>query len=165
MTLTAGGTRDPAVPKQKCTSRMAVSAWRHTGAKFFFRSVGQASVRLCGQISEKQGLSILFFVVVPFLREEARFLRKRFNQRSPRLPTTPAARKSRAGRAAWPRRKTEFAISLKECMFQSTVAPSTEGVIKKDFIGFAVLSSSLVPLKREVSNHNGIFDERAETHP
>ena len=67
--------------------------------------------------------------------------------------------------AAWPLRKTEFAISLKECMFQSTVAPSTEGVIKKDFIGFAVLSSSLVPLKREVSNHNGIFDERAETHP
>ena len=33
------------------------------------------------------------------------------------------------------------------------------GVTKKDFIGFAVLSTPLFPLKGKVSNHKGIFDE------
>ena len=33
------------------------------------------------------------------------------------------------------------------------------GVTKKDFIGSAVLSTSLFPLKVEVSNHKEIFDE------
>ena len=33
------------------------------------------------------------------------------------------------------------------------------GVTKKDFIGFAVLSTTFSPLKGEVSNHKGIFDE------
>ncbi len=31
---------------------------------------------------------------------------------------------------------------------------------EKDFIGFAVLSIPLFPLKGEVSNHKGIFDEK-----
>ena len=62
-------------------------------------------------------------------------------------------------------------------MLQSTVAPIRRltpqptdrgradcpslkgGVTKKDFIGFAVLSTPLFPLKGEVSNHKGIFDE------
>ena len=35
-----------------------------------------------------------------------------------------------------------------------------EGVTKKDFIGFAVLSTALFSLKGEVSNHKGIFDEK-----
>ena len=34
------------------------------------------------------------------------------------------------------------------------------GVTKKDFIGSAVLSTTLFPLKGEVSNHKGIFDEQ-----
>ena len=34
------------------------------------------------------------------------------------------------------------------------------GVTKKDFIGSAVLSTSLFPLKGEVSNHKGICDEK-----
>ena len=38
----------------------------------------------------------------------------------------------------------------------------TGGVSEKDFIGSAVLSTSLFPLKGEVSNHKGIFDEEAE---
>lgn len=33
------------------------------------------------------------------------------------------------------------------------------GVTEKDFIGSAVLSTTLFPLKGEVSNHKGIFDE------
>ena len=33
------------------------------------------------------------------------------------------------------------------------------GGTEKDFIGFAVLSDALFPLKGEVSNHKGIFDE------
>ena len=33
------------------------------------------------------------------------------------------------------------------------------GGTEKDFIGFAVLSTPLFPLKGEVSNHKGIFDE------
>jgi hypothetical protein len=33
------------------------------------------------------------------------------------------------------------------------------GVTGKDFIGFAVLSTALFPLKGELSNHKGIFDE------
>ena len=37
------------------------------------------------------------------------------------------------------------------------------GVTKKDFIGSAVLSTSLFPLKGEVSSHKGIFDETAQT--
>ena len=38
--------------------------------------------------------------------------------------------------------------------------PSLEGgVTEKDFIGFAVLSTPFFPLKGEVSNHKGIFDE------
>ena len=38
--------------------------------------------------------------------------------------------------------------------------PSLQGgVTEKDFIGFAVLSTTLFPLKGEVSNHKGIFDE------
>ncbi len=63
-------------------------------------------------------------------------------------------------------------------MFQSTVAPSADGLkqptergradcpslkgggTEKDFIGFAVLSTTLFPLKGEVSSHKGIFDER-----
>ena len=41
------------------------------------------------------------------------------------------------------------------------IAPSLKGeVTEKDFIGFAVLSNSLFPLKGEVSNHKGIFDEK-----
>ncbi|MBS5049589.1 MAG: hypothetical protein KHZ29_06860, partial [Desulfovibrionaceae bacterium] len=35
------------------------------------------------------------------------------------------------------------------------------GVTEKDFIGFAVLSTALFPLKGEVSNHKGSFDEKA----
>ena len=39
--------------------------------------------------------------------------------------------------------------------------PSLKGeVTEKDFIGFAVLSIHLFPLKGEVSNHKGIFDEK-----
>ena len=34
------------------------------------------------------------------------------------------------------------------------------GVTEKDFIGSAVLSTTLFPLKGEVSNHKGIFDEQ-----
>ena len=37
-----------------------------------------------------------------------------------------------------------------------------EGVTEKDFIGSAVLSTSLSSLKGEVSSHKGIFDEEAE---
>ena len=38
--------------------------------------------------------------------------------------------------------------------------PSPQGGgTEKDFIGFAVLSDALFPLKGEVSNHKGIFDE------
>ena len=38
--------------------------------------------------------------------------------------------------------------------------PSLKGeVTEKDFIGSAVLSTTLFPLKGEVSNHKGIFDE------
>ncbi|NME53083.1 BrnT family toxin [Desulfovibrio piger] len=37
------------------------------------------------------------------------------------------------------------------------------GVTKKDFIGSTVLSTSLFPLKGEVSNHKGIFDEKKRT--
>ncbi len=33
------------------------------------------------------------------------------------------------------------------------------GCTETDFIGFAVLSTTLFPLKGEVSNHKGIFDE------
>ena len=33
------------------------------------------------------------------------------------------------------------------------------GVTEKDFIGSAVLSTTLFPLKGEVSNHKGTFDE------
>ena len=33
------------------------------------------------------------------------------------------------------------------------------GGTKKDFSGFAVLSTPLFPLKGEVSNHKGVFDE------
>ena len=62
-------------------------------------------------------------------------------------------------------------------MFQSTVAPSADrlkqptdrgradcpslkgGDAEKDFIGFAVVSTPLFPMKGEVSNHKGIFDE------
>ena len=40
------------------------------------------------------------------------------------------------------------------------VHPSRKGkTAKKDFIGFALLSGTLFPLKRELSNHKGIFDE------
>ena len=35
------------------------------------------------------------------------------------------------------------------------------GVTEKDFTGSVVLSTSLFPLKGEVSNHKGIFDEEA----
>ena len=38
------------------------------------------------------------------------------------------------------------------------------GVTKKDFIGFAVLSTPLFPLKGEVSNRKGIFDEKRKKH-
>ena len=42
--------------------------------------------------------------------------------------------------------------------------PSLEGgVTEKDFIGFAVLSTPFFPLKGEVSNHKGIFDEHIKT--
>ena len=34
------------------------------------------------------------------------------------------------------------------------------GGTEKDFIGFAVLSTTRFPLKGEVSNHKGIFDEK-----
>ena len=62
-------------------------------------------------------------------------------------------------------------------MFQSTVAPSADGLkqpadrdradcpslkggnAEKDCIGFAVVAAPLFPLKGEVSNHKGIFDE------
>ena len=62
-------------------------------------------------------------------------------------------------------------------MFQSTVAPVRRltpqptdrgradcpslkgGVTEKDFIGSAVLSTTLFPLKGGVSNHKGIFDD------
>ena len=72
---------------------------------------------------------------------------------------------------------TEARQNLAETMFQSTVAPSADwlrgrrdrgradrpslkgGVTEKDFIGSAVLSTSLFPLKVEVSNHKEIFDE------
>ena len=37
------------------------------------------------------------------------------------------------------------------------------GAAKKDFIGFAVLSTPFFPLKGEVSNHKGIFDEHIKT--
>ena len=41
--------------------------------------------------------------------------------------------------------------------------PSLKGeVTEKDFIGSAVLSTTLFPLKGEVSNHKGIFDEFLE---
>jgi len=43
-------------------------------------------------------------------------------------------------------------------MFQSTVS-LRRGITEKDFIGFAVLSTTLFPLKGEVSKHKGIFDE------
>ena len=33
------------------------------------------------------------------------------------------------------------------------------GVTEKDFLGFTVVSTSLFPLKGEVSNRKGIFDE------
>ena len=70
------------------------------------------------------------------------------------------------------------AKSLQEnIMFQSTVAPIRRltprptdrgradcpslkgGGTEKDFIGFAVLSTTRFPLKGEVSNHKGIYDE------
>ena len=42
--------------------------------------------------------------------------------------------------------------------------PSLQGgVTEKDFIGFAVLSTPFFPLKGEVSNHKGIFDEHIKT--
>ena len=65
-------------------------------------------------------------------------------------------------------------------LFQSTVAPSADGLkqptdrgradcpslkggrTEKDFIGFAVLSTPLFPLKGKVSNHKGIFDYGTE---
>ena len=41
-----------------------------------------------------------------------------------------------------------------------TDCPSLKGgITEKDLIGFAVLSTPLFPLKGEVSNHKGIFDE------
>ena len=41
-----------------------------------------------------------------------------------------------------------------------TDCPSLKGgITEKDLIDFAVLSTPLFPLKGEVSNHKGIFDE------
>ena len=41
-----------------------------------------------------------------------------------------------------------------------TDCPSLKGgITEKNLIGFAVLSTPLFPLKGEVSNHKGIFDE------
>ena len=76
------------------------------------------------------------------------------------------------GRGCW-QRSAAWAVE----MFQSTVAPIRRltprptdrgradcpslkgGGTEKDFIGFAVLSTTRFPLKGELSNHKGIFDE------
>jgi len=45
-------------------------------------------------------------------------------------------------------------------MGAARIAPfPKEGTAEKDFIGFAVLSIDFIPLKGEVSNHKGNFDE------
>ncbi len=46
-------------------------------------------------------------------------------------------------------------------MFQSARPALKGGCTEKDFVGFAVLSTTRFPLKGVVSNHKGIFDERA----
>ena len=44
--------------------------------------------------------------------------------------------------------------------------PSLQGGgTEKDFIGFAVVSTPLFPMKGEVSNHKGIFDENFPSRP